>query len=322
MNDSTAAGPPPTREQFEGSLLGAAVGDALAAPWEGIPADLIYQNGPAERIVAEPGRRMLRYTDDTQMTVGVIETLIAHGRIDVLHLAGRFAANYHPDRGYGQGARRIINAIGAGEDWETLAETLFNGEGSLGNGAAMRSAPIGLFFSESLETVAEQADLSAAPTHRHPIGIDGARLMAVAAALAARSAGRPFDRKSFLETLGRFTATEEFQWQIGHALRLKPFRSLVSFGNSLEAHRSVMTAILCFADSPDSYEEAVTRAIAQGNDVDTLACMTGALSGARLGRDAVPQRLIDRLEDTEQGRDRLIEFARQLEAKSRSPRSS
>ncbi len=144
------------------------------------------------------------------------------------------------------------------------------------------------------------------------IGIDSARIMAVAAALAAKSASHPFVRTDFLEQLLAFAQTEEFRWQISHALELEPFQSLVAFGNSLEAHRSVMTSILCFADSPDDYLEVITRAIGQGDDVDTLAAMAGALSGARLGLAGVPQHLLACLEDNAQGRTWLLGLVNQL----------
>lgn len=300
------------REQFQGVILGLAVGDALGAPWEGLPAGILYDLGPADNIVAHPERKPLYYTDDTQMMIGVVQALVEHGKIEMRTLAQKFADNYHPDRGYGQGARRIINAIGAGEDWEQLRETMFNGQGSWGNGAAMRVAPLGLYFSDNLETLIAQCIASALPTHVHPIGIDGARLMALATALAARSYGQRFRRKDFLQSLRAAAATEEFQWQLDHALQLAPFDSLIVFGNSLEAHQSVMTSIMCFVDSPDSYTEAISRALGQGNDVDTLAAMAGALSGARLGVAGIPPHLIECLEDQHQGRTYLIELADQL----------
>ena len=64
-----------------------------------------------------------------------------------------------------------------------------------------------------------------------------------------------------------------------------------------------MTSILCFAGSPDDFGLAVSRAIGQGDDVDTLAAMTGALVGARLGIDAIPSHLLDALEDSYQGKE-------------------
>lgn len=303
---------PLTLDQFQGCLMGLAVGDAVGSAWEGMPADMIYSMGPADRIVEHPKRDTIYYTDDTQMTISVVQELIERRSINKHSLAKRFAENYHPDRGYGQGARRIINAIGFGEDWEALARNIFNGDGSLGNGAAMRVAPLGLFFYPNLDEIVLQAELSAAPTHCHEIGVDGGRIVAVAAALSARSTGALFDRTSFLKELLGYAKTEEFQWQIEHALQLDSFQTLIAFGNSLEAHRSVMTSILCFADSPDDYAATVARAIGQGNDVDTLAAMAGAICGARVGLSGIPNYLVDCLEDNQQGKTFLLDLAERL----------
>jgi poly(ADP-ribose) glycohydrolase ARH3 len=75
-----------------------------------------------------------------------------------------------------------------------------------------------------------------------------------------------------------------------------------------------MTSIVCFADSPDDYSAAIARAIGQGNDVDTLAAMTGALTGARLGMQSIPTNLLDCLEDDDKGRSYLMWLADQLHA--------
>jgi poly(ADP-ribose) glycohydrolase ARH3 len=298
--------------QFQGCLLGGATADALGAPWEGLTAELIFEMGPADRIVRHESGATIYYTDDTQMTIGIVETLVQCGRIDCDVLAGRFVANYHPDRGYGQGARALINDIATGADWRVAAAAMFGGQGSLGNGAAMRVAPVGVYFAADIDKVLEQAGCSAEVTHQHPIGVDSARLIAAAAALAARGAGDKFSRANFLQQLRAIAQTEEFQWQIDLALQLEPFQSLQSFGNSLEAHRSVMTSIVCFADSPDDYAQAISRAIGRGDDVDTLAAMTGGLVGARLGLDGVPRRLWECLEDRTQGRSYLLTLAEQL----------
>lgn len=302
----------PSLSQFQGCLLGAATADALGAAWEGMTADLIWEMGPADRIMQHESQQPIYYTDDTQMTIGIVETLLQCGGIDGDVLASRFVANYHPDRGYGQGARALINEIAGGADWRIAARAMFGGQGSLGNGAAMRVAPIGVYFADDLMRVAKEAERSAEVTHQHPIGIDSARLLAVAAALAARSTGIRFDRNVFLEELRAIVLTEEFQWQLDLALQLEPFQSLQSFGCSLEAHRSVMTSILCFADSPDEYSAAVSRAIGRGDDVDTLAEMTGALVGARLGLAGVPRHLWECLEDHATGRSYLLSLAAQL----------
>ncbi len=302
----------PTEDQFAGCLFGLAIGDALGAPLEGLDGDLIRSIGPVSELVKNPSGGTLFYTDDTQMTIGVAETLVRCGEIREKELCAAFAENYDPERGYGQGARRVIEAMATGGDWQELAGSLFPG-GSYGNGAAMRVAPVGLLFCDELERVAAEAEASARPTHVHPLGIDGARLIALAVALALR--GGAFHREKFLTELLHQAQTKEFKWQLGTARELDPWDSLIGFGNSLEAHRSVVTAIACFTSSPNDFLGVVSRAIGQGNDTDTLAAMAGAISGARLGIHGIPTHLIDALENQGMGRSYLAELAEKLHRK-------
>src|SRR5262245_20895453 len=148
-------------DRFRGCLLGLAVGDAVGAPFEGVPADWVFWvEGTVPELLAQPPAEPLRYTDDTQMMIGVAEALVADGEVRPEALLRRFAANYEPDRGYGRGARQLLEAVGRGDEGDGLAENLFPG-GSFGNGAAMRVAPVGLLFNHDLDRVAEQARLSA-----------------------------------------------------------------------------------------------------------------------------------------------------------------
>src|SRR6185437_15737568 len=302
--------PLPLLDHFRGCLLGLAVGDGLGAPFEGLHADMVFHDfGPMETILRNPDGETLYYTDDTQMMIGVAETLVDHGRIVEERLCEAFVTNYHPDRGYGRGARRVLEAMTMGEDWRVLTQSLFPG-GSFGNGAAMRVAPVGLLFCDDLDAVMEQARLSALPTHLHPLGIEGAQLLAVAIALLVR--GGEFNRKAFYHELSRRAQTEEFRWQMKTASRLSVCDTVGVLGNSLEAHRSVGTALACFSVSPHSYEEMIGRAIGQGNDTDTLAAMAGALGGAYLGVAAIPPHLLDKLEDNHKGRTYIDHLANRL----------
>jgi poly(ADP-ribose) glycohydrolase ARH3 len=303
-------------DRFVGCLLGQAVGDGLGAPYEGVPADHIFWCcGSSADIVGNPTGDTLLYTDDTQMMIGVAEVLAEHGTIVEEDLCRAFATNYDPVRGYGQGARRILEAIVEGDDWRELARTIFPG-GSLGNGAAMRVAPVGLLFCDDLDRVMEEARRSAEPTHLHPLGIEGAQLLALAVALAVR--GQPLDRPSFYaELLGR-CRSEEFAWQLRAAARMKARSFVGVLGNSLEAHRSVVTAIACFTTSPKSYTGAVGKAISLGDDTDTLAAMTGALCGAHLGVEGIPAGLAAQLEDRHKGRSYIRTLAERLAERYRS----
>src|SRR5688572_14232716 len=104
-----AGEPSDLRDRFVGCLLGLAVGDALGAPFEGLPAEVILWHAVSvPDVLARPLTEPLRYTDDTEMMIGVAESLLAHGQIRPDALLKQFAANYDPERGYGRGARQIL----------------------------------------------------------------------------------------------------------------------------------------------------------------------------------------------------------------------
>src|SRR6516225_1984924 len=129
----TVAGPI-LEERFEGCLLGLAVGDALGGKFEAQSAEAIRARFPtAERLIAYP-QEEIWYTDDTQMAIGVCEALIERGEIIEEDLCRAFVANYVPSRGYGRGARAVLDAMEDGGDYRQVAEQHFPG-GSFGNGA-------------------------------------------------------------------------------------------------------------------------------------------------------------------------------------------
>lgn len=190
-----------------------------------------------------------------------------------------------------------------------LAHSVFPG-GSFGNGAAMRVAPVGMMFAHKPDFLEEQVRLSALVTHTHPWAIEGARLIAVAIAHVLREP--QYQRGRLFEDLISHAREDEFLWQLKTAAHMRPDESVALFGNSIEAHRSVVTALACFAAEPDSYSDTIAHAISLGNDTDTLAAMAGAISGAALGINAIPDHLLSRLEDGIKGRSYLDQLARQL----------
>ena len=289
---------PDLMDRFTGCLLGLAVGDALGGTFEGQSASGIRDRCPTvERLIAYP-REEIWYTDDTQMTIGVGETLIECGEIIEETLCRTFAANYVPSRGYGRGARAVLEAIEDGLDYGQVAERYFPG-GSFGNGAAMRVAPVGLVFRDDRQRLWEQARLSALPTHRHPLGIEGAQLLALAVALASRA--ERFDRSAFLGELSAACESAEYRAKLEQARHVHSPDDLAALGNGIEALQSVPTAIASFALTPESFEETVGNVILLGGDTDTLAAMAGAISGAYVGDGRLPGRLLDLLEASPKG---------------------
>ena len=290
-------GEPSLADGAGGLFLGTGVGDALGRPVEGMPS---VPSTYIEEIVGE--RSMLRYSDDTVLTIALAESLLACNGFDGSDMATRFAGAWHsePHRGYGGAVVEVFAKVRRGVDWEQAASGQFGGEGSFGNGGAMRVAPVALWAYPDLEDTVRLSRQTSSVTHTHPVGIDGAVAQAVAAHHALKG-GLELD--DLFSDLDRLLATDRFR------RKLEILEECVNrgddgavarqLGNGVSADRSVLTAIYCFMVA-DTYEQAVRRAILMGGDTDTIAAMAGALAGARYGAEDIPQAWAD-----VEGRDHL-----------------
>jgi poly(ADP-ribose) glycohydrolase ARH3 len=276
-------------DRFRGALVGTAVGDALGAPVEGrshVPRDYL------ESIITHPPN--LTYTDDTVMTLGVAESLVAGGRFEGAHMAQTLADRYgkEPWRGYGAGPPQVFARLARGIPWDEAARSMFGGEGSYGNGAAMRVAPVALYSYPSQHRAAEVAHQTALITHTHPQGIDGAVMQAVAvtALLGRTSTNGPSEITSVLLSHVKTSVFRNKLMFIDRHIGDRPLDEIADvLGTGIAAHTSVPTALACFLAHLDSFADAVTAAISLGGDTDTIAAMTGALAGAYHGYTAIPE---------------------------------
>lgn len=297
------------KDRFTGCLLGLAIGDALGGKFEAQSAEAIAARfASIDALIAYP-QDEIWYTDDTQMAIGVSEALIERGEIVEEVLCRAFVANYVPSRGYGRGARAVLDAMEDGRDYNQVAEQHFPG-GSYGNGAAMRVAPVGLVFRDDHVQLWEQARRSALPTHRHPLGIEGAQLLAKAIAIASHMAR--FDHAAFFAGLVSACRSKDYRAKLEAAATVQTAEHLAGLGNRIEALHSVPTAIASFALTPESFAATIGNVILLGGDTDTLAAMAGALSGAYLGVGRLSDRLVGLLESSPKGREYLRELAGRL----------
>jgi ADP-ribosylglycohydrolase len=270
------------------SLQGLAVGDAFGETMFR-PADEVAKR-VAKRLI-EP-RRPWRWTDDTAMALSIVEVLGRYDRIDADALAEAFARRWaeDPHRGYGQGAITLLTRVAYGADWRREAARMFKGQGSYGNGAAMRAAPIGAYFAGDLDRVRAEALRSAEPTHTHPDGAAGAVAVAVAAALAASGGAA----RKFFEDVVRLTPPGHTLERLRRAadidLDADPARVGEELGTGLDvaAHDTVPFCLWVAARHLDSYEEALWTATAQHGDRDTMGAIVGGIVVMAADDDAIP----------------------------------
>ncbi len=308
MQDAAPQADTPTLDQFQGCLLGLALGDALGAPREG---------GPVERLlwalIGRTARGEMRWTDDTQMSIDVAESLLSRSAIDEDELARRFARNYSWTRGYGPGAAQVLKRIARGADWRQAARSVYP-EGSFGNGGAMRAPVIALFFAQAPLALSDAARRMAAVTHAHPLGVEGAELVALATAQGLR-------RSTGLELGTRCAAAATQPAMASRAavasawLRAQaspsPQEVARQLGHGIAAAESCITAIYLaarFLEAP--FEDLIHFVARVGGDVDTIGAMAGGIWGASRGRIDLPTAALQKLE----ARDRLTDLATALHA--------
>jgi poly(ADP-ribose) glycohydrolase ARH3 len=166
----------------------------------------------------------------------------------------------------------------------------------------MRAAPIGLLYSDNLERLREVSTQSSSITHSHELGKEGAALQAYAVALAINTpSDKDINRETFLSKLQNFAQNKLYKEKIGRIKELLDEQDrakvIAVLGNGIEAPRSVPTAIYCFLLQTKSYKDIVIYTISLGGDTDTIASMAGAISGAYLGIEAIPQEWRAKLEN-------------------------
>lgn len=294
------------KAKFTGAMLGSAIGDALGAPMEGQPMEKFCS-------VYSQGLEIIhgRYTDDTEMMISVAESLIENKGFNGADMALKFIKNYNDYRGYGPGSKEVLSRIQEGESWTEASGKLFGGKGSYGNGAAMRIAPVGLFYFDATNMLWEIAYKASNITHSHVLGKTGAALQALAVALAVRG-----QKEDMLLNLKKVVKTDMYKDKIEKLKVLldegaSEKRVVLELGNGVEAFESVPTAIYSFLRA-DDFVDSVSYAVSLGGDTDTIGAMTGAISGAYYSEAAIPKAWLERLEDGEKGRSYIKKLAEDL----------
>ena len=284
--------------KYLGCMLGSALGDAI-----GELAFCFPEEGRLRAAIA--AAPLLRYTDDTAMAIGLAESLAERGDLDPQHLGRTFHRHFNrePWRGYGPGPPTIFQLVEkSGLTYKEAARSLFGGQGSQGNGAAMRVAPLGLFFHDAPDLY-DQAVAAAAVTHAHPLAQDGAAVQAAAVALALHlDPQKPFPREGFLRRLLTLANTSEIREKLSLVRTLLKGESpgpeaAEILGKSVRIHESLPFALYAFLAQPHSFEDCLLGAVLNGGDRDTLGAMAGAISGAYLGVAAITALWREKLEN-------------------------
>jgi ADP-ribosylglycohydrolase len=282
---------------LEGLSCGDAFGERFFIP-ESVATSLIRQRA----LPAPPWF----FTDDTVMALSILETLAEHSEINQDYLAKSFAGRYDPGRGYGPAMHKLLATIRRDHQaWRTEPAALFNGEGSFGNGSAMRVAPLGAYFADSPQRIIEQARLSSVPTHTHREAVAGAVAVALAAGKACdmKDSGRPASSQQLLEHVHQHTPDSYVRQGIQRAIDLPSDISVetavekLGNGSAVTAPDTVPFALWCAAKHLSSYEEALWTTVSGLGDRDTTCAIVGGIVVMYTGRESIPAQWLEHREE-------------------------
>ena len=250
------------------------------------------------------------------MSISVFEEMLENGCINQSSLLQRFLKRFSPWRGYGGGMLEVIEQWRDGRDIESAARSMYGGVGSFGDGAAMRAAPISVFFKpQEVGELIEQVRLSSMLTHTHPLGIAGAALQAYAVLLALNDV----PNNEWLMHLFSFPTESVFKIKLETIKKCLERQSSSpegarEIGNGSDALEAVPAALFAVIRHPNSFSDAVLGGVSMGGDTDTIGAMAGAIAGARFGIKGIPQEWLVNLENGVEGKDFIFALAKKAVA--------
>lgn len=275
--------------KFLGGMIGGALGDAIGK--------VAFAGMDAANLCADLDLiDSLPYTDETVMAMGLAETLSVQGRLDEQQLGNCLRRHYQrePWRGFKHGPATVFALVEEqGLSYRQAAAQLGHHAGALDSDAATRITPVGLFFADA-PNLYEQAALSAAVTHVHPVAIDGTAVLAKAIAqVVPWTPAIPFSWQPWLRALITFAQTRVLreQLQITEDLFRGQVAPKVAFdylGRGSTVQTTLPFALYAFLCHPTSFAHCVLCAVTHGGERNALGAMAGAIAGAYLGLEAIP----------------------------------
>lgn len=255
-------------KRLKSIVYGAAVGDALGVPFEGMARGTFTCTHMVSGY--RQGMPAGTFSDDTALMLATCDSIKAYGgAIQLKDMAARFHnwlydGAYTPDgAAFGIG-RTCATAIGRGRGCDD--------EMSNGNGSLMRIAPLALTTASDREI----AEVSAI-THAHPVSMQ--------ACVAFVGILRDVLRKTNLSTAIKRNIPDDGRFAFLDGIEKRGRDEIRSSGFVLH---TLEAALWCNLKT-DSYAECVLLAVNLGGDTDTTASVAGALAGARYGFNAIPE---------------------------------
>lgn len=296
--------------KFKGCLLGMAIGDALGAPVEFLSLEKIKKKYGEKGISAfdvwdgfKPGS----YTDDTQLSLATAKACI-HAHFNLMR-EGESRSQEFVYKRYSEWLESLKDPFQVRHPGYTCMNVLQSGErGSIGNpinqstevSGLLRTAAAGLAFPPGM-AFREGADY-AALTHGHPTSYFAAGFFAEIIAQIIEGKSLQDAVELSIEQLTAFENHQDLLQHLEQALELfinqDPVEeSIAALGDGITSAEVLALGMFCSLKHVFEFPEGVQAAVNHSGVSTSSGLVTGALLGALLGHEAIPEGLISQLEN-------------------------
>jgi ADP-ribosyl-[dinitrogen reductase] hydrolase len=275
-----------------GAMLGLAAGDALGAPWHGVPREQVAQVGMSGggAYDVRPGQG----TGATLMALRLATALVEAGGYDSEHTLQSYVAWARTDPpGLSENMREVLALVAAGTDSFRATSSFHLGGGDTsGNGAVMRTTPLGIAYAGRDDQLRDLTLADAALTHFDPLAGKVALLHNQAVGwLVTDGPQRLVDELKRTEPLDDRIEDVVIPATSG----VRGFAETLAASQPGAALTSLAIALVAVFNA-DSFEQGVAWAVSLGGDAEVNGAVTGALMGARLGVAGIPPHWLEPLE--------------------------
>ncbi|WP_380674570.1 ADP-ribosylglycohydrolase family protein [Salinigranum sp. GCM10025319] len=299
-------------DRAAGLVLGLACGDALGRPVEfETPARILAQYGEVTEMLADGtwGKPAGTVTGNTVLARRLARSLVERGEFDPADVAERFVAWYGTTpTDVGDTTAAALARIRDGEPWDAAGRRVRETSSTPtdGNGCLARAAPLAVAFASQEEQLVDASVESSRITHADP------RCTAGCAVLTLTLSGLLSERSDPLSAaLDRVDPPDALRESLGPVatgdLAIDDLDSVSGDGDGVV---DTLRTALWYGLTAETAEEALVAVVNRGGDADTVGAVTGAIAGARFGADALPDRWLADLDDS----DALRALARDLAA--------
>lgn len=299
----------PNHDVVKSSLYGFVIGDALGVPVEFTDRETLTKD-PVTSMRGHGTYDMPEgtWSDDTSMTLATMDSIIQNnGQLNYTDIADKFCS-WLDDAQYtatgvmfdvGNATKNALTRYKEGNSDSFRCTHIDINQN--GNGSLMRMLPIALccHYNKFNDTeILNATEDASSITHPHEISLMGCYIY-TRYVMSLLDGNDKVEAYNFIRSLDYSMFSEETAAMYSRILKQDisklPLDEVKSAGNVFNTLEAVMWLTLNY----DNYTDSVLAAVNLGDDTDTIAAITGSISGILYGYDAINSEWIDTLKNKE-----------------------